>query len=125
MDPMQVIKGVVLTKVCSIKPGEDSTESKKITLKMSYDGLTLNDIFIKALKNDVISWANGSGGRKNYDNLKDGQIVKVSAKSPGSLAVDPQTAVVNELATMDSDNEREDYVADLLEQASKLKAQST
>ena len=122
MDLMQVIKGVVLTKVCSIKPDTDSTESKQITLKMSYDGLTMNDIFIKALKNDVISWANGSGGRKNYANLVDGQIVKVSAKSPGSLAVDPQTGVVNELAAMESDKEREDYIADLLEKANELKS---
>lgn len=113
MDLMQVVKGVVLTKVCSIKPDTDSPESKKITLKMSYDGLTLNDIFIKALKNDVISWANGSGGRKNYDKLADLCTIKVSAKSPGSLAVDPETAMVAHLATM-AEDEAETYLNDML-----------
>ena len=94
----EVVTGVVLTKVCSISPDSDSKKEgvkKTITLRMSYEGLTLGDIFAKALKDDVISWANGAGGRKNFDNLKHNQVVEVSAKSPGSgPAADPMTAII-------------------------------
>jgi len=75
-------------------------------------------VFTKALKNDVIAWANGAGGRKNYDNLVNGQVVKISAKSPGSLQLDPETAMVIELRKK-PESEREGYLRDLLAKASK------
>lgn len=89
------IEGVVLTKVCNLKPDQDSTDSKTITVKMSYDGLTLGDVFTKALKNDVIAWQNGAGGRKNFANLVDKSVVTVKASAPASApAVDPLDAIV-------------------------------
>ena len=99
-----IISGITLTKIVSISPDTESKKEgvkKTITLKMKYDGLTLADIFQKALKDDVISWANGGGGRKNYDNLTDKQVVEVSAKSPGSgPQEDPETAMVARLRSM-------------------------
>lgn len=94
MELTERIKGVVLTKVCRIKPDGDSTESKQITLKIRYDGLTLQDVFAKACRTDVISWQNGPG-RRNYDKWTNGQVVTVDAKAPAKTEVDPVEAIIN------------------------------
>jgi hypothetical protein len=98
MNMNEVVVGVTLTKVVSISPDNDSKKDgvkKTITLKMKYDGLTLADVFAKALKDDVISWANGSGGRKAFDRLTNHQVVEVSAKSPGSgPQADPMDTII-------------------------------
>ena len=112
----ETIKGVTLTKVCSMKPDKDSTESKQVTVQVTYDGLPLSAVFAKALRGDVIQFQNGSGGRKNYDNLKDGQVIKLNAKSPGATQVDPETAMKAKLAGMPKD-ERKAYLEGLLAEA--------
>jgi ABC-type branched-subunit amino acid transport system substrate-binding protein len=87
MNMNEVVANVTLTKVVSVSPDNDSKKDgikKTITIKMKYDGLTLADVFQKALKDDVISWANGSAGRKNFDRLVNHQVIEVSAKTPGS-----------------------------------------
>jgi len=117
MDLDAKITDVKLTKVCSITPFEGAGESKQVTLEVNYEGLTLGDVFTKALGADVIKWQNGSGGRKNFDNLNSGQVVKISAKAPGvKPQVDPETAMVNKLAGM-SEKEREEYIVEMLAKA--------
>ena len=89
----ETVKGIVLRKTCSVKPDGDSTESKTITVEMNYDGLTLEDVFTKALSSDIIKWQGSA--RKIYDTLTDKGTVKVDAKSPGSKPeVDPVTAMI-------------------------------
>ena len=104
MDLTQMISGVTLTKAITVSPDEDAKKvgtKKTIVLKVKYDGLTLESIFLKALDKDVISWQNGSGGRKNFDNLVDKGIVNVDAMAPGRMPqVDPETAMVAKLAAM-------------------------
>lgn len=107
-----IIKGVVLSKVCSIKPDGDSTESKQINLSVNFDGTTLQGVFDKALSSTVISWQN-TVGRKHFDEYKSGQVVKVEFKSPGRTTVDPETAIKGKLAGMTAD-EREEYIKTLL-----------
>jgi len=96
----EVVEGITLTKVISVSPDEDSKKAgikKQVTIKMRYDGLTLNDIFQKALKEDIIQWQNGSSGRKNFDNIKDKQTIEVSAKSPGGAPqISPEDAFLIE-----------------------------
>lgn len=119
MDMTQIITGVVLKKVISLSPDDDAKKAgdhKNIRLEVSYNGLVLGDVFTKALKTDVVSFANGSGGRKNYDNLTNNQVVKISAKSPGAHEVDPRAAVASELSTMNPE-EQQEYIADLILQA--------
>lgn len=100
MNMNEIIAGVTLTKIVSISPDEEAKKAgikKTFTLKMKYDGLTLNDVFQKALKDDVISWANGAGGRKAYDKLTDKSTIEVSAKSPGAAAYEsPEDAFLRE-----------------------------
>ena len=98
MNMNESITGVTLTKVCSLSPCANSPDSKQVTLAVKYDGLTLGDIFTKALRSDVISWQNGPG-RKGYDDLIDKSTVNVSAKAPGAVTVDPETAMVALLMT--------------------------
>jgi len=122
MDLKQIVKGVTLTKNISVSSDEDSKKqgiSKTVALKVKYDGLTLEDVFLKALDKDVVSWQNGSGGRKNYDNLVDKGVVNVDAKAPGKAPqVDPEEAVASMLSGMDED-EQQEYFKKLLGLAKK------
>ena len=105
MNMNQSITNVTLTKVCNIKPFKGATDSKQVTLTVKYDGLTLGDVFTKALRSDVISWQNGPG-RKGYDTLVDKSTVTVSAKAPGAVTVDPETAMVAKLASMTPEEQK-------------------
>ena len=122
MDTTKVISGLTLTKTVSISPDEDAKKagvSKKVVLKVKYDGLTLMDLAMKALDKDVVSWQNGSGGRKNYDNLVDNGTVNVDAKSPGKAPqIDPEEAAAARLATM-TPEEQQEYIKYLMTKASK------
>src|SRR4030042_1928033 len=89
----EVVKGITLTKACSIKPDGDSKESKSINLKVKFDGVMLQDVFNKAMAGAVIQWQNGPG-RKGYDNWKSNQVVEVSFSAPGKTTVDPLLSVI-------------------------------
>lgn len=108
----ETIKGVTLTKVCSIKADNGSKDSKQVTLKVTYDGLTIGDVFTKALSSDVIKWQNNN--RKNFNTI--GKMVEIHAKSPGATQVDPETAMRAKLASMPKD-ERKAYLEGLLAEA--------
>ena len=113
MNMNQIVEGVVLSKSCSIKPDGESNDTKTLTVKMDYNGLTLQDIFTKALSSDVIKWQ--ASARKKFDSFTKGQIVEVSAKSPGATAqIDPETAMVARLQSMDTDEERAEYIKNVL-----------
>ena len=105
MNMNEIITGTVLTKVCNIKPFKGAIDTKQVTLAVKYDGLTLGDIFTKALRSDVISWQNGPG-RKGYDTLIDKSTVNVSAKAPGALVIDPETAMVAKLIAMTPEEQK-------------------
>ena len=100
MNMNEIIAGVTLTKVCSIKADKDSTESKAITLRVKFDGATIKSVFDKAVAGAVIAWQNGVG-RKQYDTFKANQTVDIQFSAPASrTAVDPETAVILLLAGM-------------------------
>ena len=97
MNMNEVIANITLVKIVSISPDNEAKKEgtkKTVTLRMKYDGLTLADIFQKALKDDVISWANGSAGRKAYESIVDRSIIEVSAKSPGSSPIESPEATL-------------------------------
>jgi hypothetical protein len=123
MNMNESITGLTLTKVCSLSPFKGATDSKQVTLAIKYDGLTLGDIFTKALRSDVISWQNGPG-RKGYDNLIDKSTVNVSAKAPGAVTVDPETAMVAKLLTM-TPEEQTNYLRQLAAKASGVPTEPT
>lgn len=113
MNMSEMVKGVTLTKACSIKPDKDSTESKTVTLSVKFDGVTLQSVFDKAMASAVIQWQNGPG-RSKFDTWKHGQVVVVEFKAPGRApAVDPEVAMRAKLAGMTKD-ERKAYVEAML-----------
>ena len=116
MDLTQIVKDVVLTKVCSIKADKDSTTSKNITLKVKFDGVDLNAVFGKALSSAVIQWQNGPG-RTKYDSWASGQVVNVDFRAPAAAPmIDPEVAIIERMKTMTVD-ERIAYFEELAEKA--------
>jgi len=107
MNLNQIIEGVVLSKVCSIKPDKDSTDVKQVTLKVKFDGTTLQSVFDKAVAGTVISWQNGPG-RKGFDNWKVNQAIDVDFKSPARTQIDPIDAIT--AAAKASGMSIEDYI---------------
>ena len=122
MNMNESITGITLTKVCNIKPFKGATESKQVTLAIKYDGLTIGDVFAKALRSDVISWQNGPG-RKGYDDLIDKSTVNVNAKAPGAATVDPETAMVAKLIAM-TPEEQKTYLQELAKKAAGVAPES-
>ena len=118
MNLNEVIANVTLTKVCSIKPDKDSDESKNITLKIKFDGATLQSVFDKAVSGAVIQWQNGVG-RKNFDTYKNGQVIEIQFSAPASrTAIDPETAMIAKLKSM-TPNEQVAYLKELAMKAEK------
>lgn len=118
MDMNEVVKGITLTKACSIKPDKESENTKQIRLKVKFDGATLQSVFEKALSGAVIQWQNGQG-RKNFDSLKDGQAVEIQFTAPAARAqVDPETAMVLKLQAM-TQAEQAEYLKTLMTKAAK------
>lgn len=117
MNLKEKVSGVVLTKVCGIKPDKDSSDSKQITLKVTFDGVELEGVFQKALSSTVIQWQNGPG-RKQFNTWKDGQVVNVQFNAPGRVQIDPETAMVAKLQAM-TPEEQVAYLKALAAKASK------
>lgn len=114
----EIIANVTLTKVCSIKPDKDSDESKQISLKVKFDGATMQSVFDKAVSGAVIQWQNGVG-RKQFDTFKNGQIVEIQFTAPASrTAIDPETAMIAKLQSM-TPEEQATYLKELASKAVK------
>ena len=114
MDMNAIVEKVVLTKVCSISPDKDSNEHKSITLNIKFDGVTLGAVFAKAVSSAVIQWQNGPG-RSKFEQWPAGGKVDIDFKAPGATAqVDPETAMVAKLQSMATDEERAEYIKNVL-----------
>ena len=117
MNLNEVITNVTIAKACSIKPVKDSTESKTVTVRVKFDGVTLQSVFNKAVSSAIIQWQNGPG-RKSFDRLKNGQTVDIQFVAPGRTTIDPETAMVALLQTM-TEEEKLAYLEKLVAKASK------
>lgn len=118
MDLTTKVTNVVLTKACSIKADGDSTEAKGINLKVNFSGVTLADVFAKALAGTVIQWANGQG-RKNWSKWANNQTVSIDFKAPAiAPTIDPETAMVAKLQGM-TPEEQGAYLLEMIEKADK------
>jgi len=118
MDMKQIITNVTLTKACSIRADEDSTEKKTINLRIKFDGASLQSVFDKAVSSAVITWQNGVG-RKSFDTFKAGQTVDIQFVAPATRAqIDPETAMVALLSGM-TPSEQEAKIKELLAKVAK------
>jgi hypothetical protein len=116
----QKLEDFTLTKVTSIKADNGSKESKQVTLKVHYRGVTINELATSTLgQGVVVQWQNAN--RKHFESI--GREVDVEFRSPGAVQKDPQLAVANDLATM-SEAGREAYIKDLLAKAKEIAKRS-
>ena len=98
MNMNEQIVNVTLTKVCSIKADGDSDESKTITLRVTFNGVKLQDVFDKAMSSTVIAYQ--TGARKHFDVLVDKSTVTSPFKAPGRTTIDPIAYVLAESARL-------------------------
>lgn len=116
MDMNAVVKGVTLSKACSIKPDKDSDESKTVTLSIKFDGVTLGAVFEKAMSSAVIQWQNGPG-RSKFDQWKSGQTVTVEFKAPGRAPqISPQAQFKADLVAAGVDPTDKEAVLEFYEE---------
>jgi len=112
----EVVSGVVLEKVCGIKPDGESDQKKNINLRVKFDGVTLGDVFNKAVSGAVIQWQNGPG-RSKFDTWRNNQTVEITFAAPGRTTVDPEAVQIAKLKGMETQAEKEAYIQWLMEQA--------
>jgi hypothetical protein len=87
------VSGVSFTKSCSIKPDGDSSESKVINLKIEFEGVSLRDVFEKAVSSTVIQWQ--AKARKTFNSFVDKSTVTVQFSAPGRTTQDPMDAIIS------------------------------
>lgn len=108
------VSDVVLTKVCEIKPDSDSNLSKQVTLRVRFDGVTLGDVFAKAMSQTVIQWQ--AKARKTFASWTDRGVVDVDFKAPARTVTDPEQEMIAKLATMTPEKQVV-YLQDLAKKA--------
>lgn len=95
----EIISGVTLTKSCNVSPDSESKKdgtTKRINVKVKFDGATLQGVFDKALASTVISWQNGVG-RKAFDSLTNNQTIEIQFTAPASKPTEaPEDAFTRE-----------------------------
>lgn len=111
MDINERIEKFALTKRCTVSPDGDSNESKTVDLIVRFDGVLLRDVFAKAMSSTVISWQ--TKGRKHYTSLVDGGRIEINFGSPARIQVDPETATISFLQSMNPED-REKWIAEKL-----------
>jgi len=108
LDMNEKVDNLVLSKGCNIRPYKGSEEFKRINLSVKFHGITLHDVFQKALSGAVISWQNGPG-RRNFDKWNSNQTIELSFSAPGrtQITFDPVSAAAAEGISVKEYLERE------------------
>jgi hypothetical protein len=96
----------VMSKAFSVSPFQDSPDSKNLTLELVFENVPLFEPVWDALYKAVVKVQNGKQGRKNYENLKEGQVIRIDYKRPNIAQVDGMTALRTETAGMSDDEIR-------------------
>ena len=93
----QVLPTFHLYKTVSVKPDKDSSESKKVKLKVKYENVTPRDLATATLgQGFVVKWQNGRA-RKDFDNLVNNQEVEINFAKPATAPdEDPMDRIIRE-----------------------------
>jgi hypothetical protein len=113
MDLNQIVNGVEIKRAASIKPDADSSESKTIYVNMKFDAVPLSAVFIKAAEGAKITAVNGKL-RKDWDNLVENKTYDIQFKAPASSQIDPEQSIAAKLAAMETQEERDEYIKNVL-----------
>lgn len=112
MDMSEKINGLVRTKVCKVSADADSKDAPKtVTLRINFNGVTLEDVFEKAIATVVIQWQ--TKARKIFNQIADKSTVDVEFTAPARTTVDPIAAFKAKFASASAE-EREQLLAELM-----------
>lgn len=70
----------VKSKVCKVRPDKDSVESKRVTVKVTFKDVTVDQLLEAVMKSEIIRWQQGA--RKKYENIVDGSVVNITFQAP-------------------------------------------
>ena len=105
------VQGIVLEKVCSVSADEDAKRagiSKQVTVRVSFDGVELRDIFQAAMRPTIIKWQGPA--RAKYATLP--KVVDIHFSEAGRR--DPLQASVEKFGKMTPEQQAE-YMTKLKE----------
>jgi len=91
------VQGIVLEKVCSVSADEDAKRagvSKQVTVRVSFDGVELRDIFQAAMRPTIIKWQGPA--RTKYATLP--KVVDIHFSEAGRR--DPSTVYQDKFSKM-------------------------
>ena len=102
-----------------MSPDLDRDESKSFSLMFSFDKVPVREVIQVSLNPKKINWVNTN--RKSYDKVVDKQVVQLNFKGGNVQLTDEQVenAQVAKLASMETEEEKKAYLAELLKKASK------
>ena len=104
----EAIESFTLLKNTSVKSGEGADDSVAVTLKVKYEGVTIQQMAEATLgQGVVVKWQNGPG-RKKHTSWKANQVVEVNFTAPASTYVDPKEQLLAEASAAGVDTESED-----------------
>ena len=103
-----VVSGIFHT-AGDMRPDKDSKEKKRINFEVVMEQVPVSGIIDKALSPVKIAWVNNH--RKDFDELTDGQVVKVKFTAPAVRYRDPAEVLINEAKAAGVDPEDKDALA--------------
>lgn len=109
------VQGIILEKVCSVSPDEDAKsagQSKQVTVRVSFDGVALSDVFHAAMRPTIIKWQGPA--RSKYATLP--KVVDIHFSEAGRR--DPIQASLDKFEKM-SPGAQAEYLKKLQEIASQ------
>lgn len=116
MNLNEMINGLVLTKTCTVSADADSKRAgihKTVHVRVTYDGVTLQDVFSKQLATTVIQWQ--TKARDSYNSLTDGGTVTIPFSAPTRVAVDNKVATKSWMQDPNVPQaEKDAYIAELI-----------
>lgn len=86
-----VLDAITITKTVKVSPFKDSPDSKKITLKIMFNKISLQSVIDAAVRSDVIRYQ--ASARKVYNSLIDGSTVERNFSAPiRTVIITPEMA---------------------------------
>lgn len=70
----------VRSKVCKVRADKDSEDSKKVTVRVTFKEVSVDQLLDAVLKSEVIRWQQGA--RKKYDSVVDNSVVAITFQAP-------------------------------------------
>lgn len=87
------VDNVTLTRVIGVSPDEDGKKAgntKKVNVVMTFNGVTLGDVFNDAMKSDIIKLQNTL--RPRFESIVDGETINRTYRAPAQRGITDEAA---------------------------------